>query len=615
MKDNIYPITADLELEKVLMKDYSADEIIIFFEQFLDGLGADPELQEIVEGSRLLKRPGKLVKKKRVAILMEVFQDPDLCLGFYIQQSQLCKTILNNLVWYGSFNLQSFEEFTGKRVAVKNSGQKTYWEPFLLVSGLELFKLKNAEQYYQRNDQNKTDQLVFLPEPLRRIFRLNLPKPPDHTLNPLEKKLKTTFSNCCESTALSGFTRISEFIQQGHLALKQNGDASVKGLRDLTSLAGIEEFYPTSSPKELQRLKVEMLASFFLGIDLKGIASLLAPHEWLRTVYKHWLATDDFLLIERFLEHLRITRHDYHYSYESWNIKKDLHKILKNLKTDAWVSLQNISNYCVVHQINLLEKNAASIEFHSVEDAAYHAWDRWDRVGPETILPAVYQPTLNSFFFLAAALGLVEIGYDIPVNAYYHRPKREYLSVYDGLQQVRLTKLGAYVTGKKRKYSSGTIQQQKAVFSLDKDRLLLTMKGEDPIAALTLNKTLQQTGSGRYMLTHASLFKDCLSKRDVQSKITLFREKICKKPPKIWLDFFKATLARVNPLTPEPTFKIFAIEQDPELLQLLATDPDISPLLLKVEGLRIAVKMTDIRKLTNRLKKHGYLISAKSLIG
>ena len=602
------------DLETVLLKLYSAENITLLYEQFLEGAAMDTELRDILGNSWLIHPTGKLVKQTRVDVLVEVFSNKDLFRPFYSKQSTLGKSVLETLTWYGSFNLELLEDREGKRVAIRNAGKRKYYEPFELVKGLELVLLEISRSYGYGNEYNKEDIVAYLPESIRDALRKVLPKPADYAIQPLKQKGETDFSYCCEPTVLTELTRMVEFVQQGHLTLKKNGEPSVKGLRDLASVAGLQEFYQPGSGKEIERLRVEILISFLLSVDLKKAGSLSSPQVFLRRALKIWVADDDYLLTEQLLEHLRIKWNRY-YADASWNVKKKLLQILKELHTESWVSIINIYNYCVVRQVGLLEKQMGVLEYQMIEKTTYGSWDRWEYVGPSSLLLVVYLPMLRAFFFLAASLGLVEIGYNLPVNENIQRPKRDYLSRFDGLQYVRLTELGAYVTGKTKKYTSAKQKQASAVFTLDETRLLLTMEGDDPIAALTLEKMLERVGSGRYMMTFESLFKDCRSKRDVQQKISLFRKTICKKPPKIWLDFFAGALLRVNPLAPEPGLRVFTINQDEELLQLLASAPDITPLIFKVEGLRIAVRKTDISTLTSRLKKHGYLISGKSLIG
>lgn len=112
---------------------------------------------------------------------------------------------------------------------------------------------------------------------------------------------------------------------------------------------------------------------------------------------------------------------------------------------------------------------------------------------------------------------------------------------------------------------------------------------------------------GRYRLTPKSFLGKCASRADVEERIRLFRQVVCDRPPAIWESFFSRTLARITPLKPEPEFVVLKLADDEELGRHLAGDPVLREIVLKVEGLRIAVRQGDLRKLTKRLEQFGYL--------
>jgi len=604
-----------IDLETLLMKLYPAGSIALLHEQFLLGVTGDQELLDILGNSWLLQPAEKLVKQTRVEILVEVFSNEALFKAWYALQSTLAKKVLERLVWYGNFTLEQLEKRVGEKVAAPHQGQRKYFTPFDPVQGLELVFLEITSSYSTfKKGYTKKDITAYLPEILRKTLRTLLPVPEQSVIQPLKKREQTDFSSCFEPTILTELTRMVEFIRQGHLTLKKNGQPSVKGLRDLVRVAGLQEFYPAGSGKDLERLRVEILTSFLLSLDYTKAGSLSSPQVFLRKAFDLWIKDSEYLLTEHLLDHLRIRWNNY-YADASWNVKKGLLRVLKQLPAKEWVSIVNIDNFCIVRQINLLEKEMSVLEYQEVEKNSYGTWNRSNYVNSRRLSEVVNQPMLRAFFFLAASLGLVVIGYNLPVNPVLQRPKHEYLSRFDGLNSIRITELGAYVTGKTKKYTV-TLQspQAEAVFKLDTTRLLLTMEGNDPIVELTLDKLLEPVGSGRYMMSFASLFKECSSKKDIQQKISLFRKTICNNPPKIWQEFFTKALKRVNPLRPEPELKIFTLQHDEELLRLFTSDPDIRSLIVKVEGLRIAVKLSDIAKLSKKLKKHGYLLTGKSLI-
>ena len=603
-------ITA-MELETVLMKAYSAEQLKIFCGQYLQGLADNPAIIAAHKNTPLVNLPtGKMLKKDRVELLAQIFGQEDLFGAFYSQQSELCNAVLAQLVWYGGTSLEGLEQQTGKRLAVRNKGNREYYEPFVLNSGLELLQMDVTRSRYGMQTK-KENIFVYLPEAIRQILRTTFPKPAAYNLNPLKEVGEAEFTHCSESSALIEIPRMIEFIRQGHLIFKKSGGVTVKGLNDLTKLSGIKEFYSSDFDKALGRIKVGLLASFLLMLDFKKVAVSSSPPVMLRNAFIFWANKKD-QLAPLLLNHLRMETYGYYLS-SSENIKKALCQLLKRMEPEKWVSLDNIFQFCLLREINLMEMSNAAYKYQAVEKTQYGSWKSWVSLNEITVVPVLYFPLLKGFFFLAASLGLVEIGYDKPENKILQKPGYDYLSPYDGLKYVRLTRLGAYVTGKSRQYTVVGATQDKAVFILDKTRLLLTMDGEDPMAILTLEKMLVPIGTGRFMMTFESLFRDCQSKKDVQRKIAMFRRTICKKLPAVWQDFFTKALARVNPLTLDSGFKVFRIGEDEELLRLLATAPDISRFILKVEGYRIAVKKENIGMLTRRLKKYGYLISGKAL--
>ena len=612
MRYRNYKKPPEMDLETVLTREYSAAAIIHIYDQLYPGVAAAVAKKGGKTPVLTVPSDKKLIKRDRIAVLLQLFTSKQLCKLWYEQLPEMIRAVVEATAWYGRQMIVPLEKQLGTKFVDRNPAKNSYYQPFLLREGYSLLCVGQEESSFSR-EPGRDKFYVYMPRALRSSLRKTLPKPAAYTLTLSAKRAKTEFSHCSESSALTKLIRMAEFIDQGHLAVKKNGDPSVKGLRDIGQVAGLSEFYPAVLSKELARIKVSMLVGFFLACDWKKSALKSTPHIFLRNLVSQW-GDSDYLLLEQLLTHIRVDKRNYYYDlYAPENIKKDLLKILKNLQTDSWASMESVVNYCQLRQINLLEKKQQGFDFETVETTSYGSWRTRNYVSDSLLVPVVYQPLLQGFFFLAAALGLAEIAYDEPVNEILHKPGYPYLSEYEGLKYVRLTELGSFVCGKTRKYSATTSVQAKAVFNLDTKRLYLTVDGDDPVARLTLEKMLEPVGTDRFRMTFASLFRACQSKADVKKKAALFRKTICKKPPRIWQQFFRTAEKRVNPLIREPDYIVFKIEADDELLQLLATAPDIAPLIVKVEGLRIAVDKKNSRKLINGLKKHGYLITGKAM--
>jgi len=108
-------------------------------------------------------------------------------------------------------------------------------------------------------------------------------------------------------------------------------------------------------------------------------------------------------------------------------------------------------------------------------------------------------------------------------------------------------------------------------------------------------------------MTPKSLLGGCRSREDIEERIRLFRRVVSATPPPIWEGFFERTLARIAPLNLESDYLVLKVSPDEEIRRLLASDPVLREIVLKVEGLRIAVRQCDLTKLAKRLEQFGYL--------
>ncbi len=600
-----------MELEKLLLKVYSSAAVTLFLKQYRQGILKNTAARKLFACTHLIDPPeGRLLKRNRVDILCETFAYSGLVKVFYEQQSVLCKAALEIVVWYGRIDLATLEQQIGGLISRKATGRMAYACPYELQGGFELFRLNPRRRTYGVK-ATKEETVVFLPGALRRILRDTISPPPGYDLIPLPEREKTQFSHCSEVTVLTEIVQMAEYIDQGYLARKKNGQPSVRGLRDLARLTGLREFYPEGFGKAMARLRVERMSDFLVSFKQLKTAGNLSAQLFLRRLLKAWFSYD-YSLMDAFLNHLRLQNSWYYQETYTLEVKKTLQLILENMETNAWYSPDAVMRFCLLRDLRLLEFNDELL-FRFTEKTSYGSWKSWGAVDEFSLEPLVFLPLLKAFFFFMAACGVVEIEYNEPVNDLFQDINCDYLTPFDGLRYIRLTRLGAYVIGRDKSYKASAATREKVTYTLDNTRLLLTMEGEDPIASLTLEKMLDPVGAGRYRMSFASLFRDCLHKKDVQARIAMFRKSICRKPPPVWQDFFKKAVARVDPLSTDSAFKVFKVEQNEELLRILSSAPEIRPLVLKVEGLRIAVKTEDLTKLTGRLKKYGFLLSQKSL--
>ena len=66
---------------------------------------------------------------------------------------------------------------------------------------------------------------------------------------------------------------------------------------------------------------------------------------------------------------------------------------------------------------------------------------------------AVITPLIKSLMFLFSGFGMFDLDYEKPVNALVKSLEKPYLSIFDGLKHIRMTKFGSFVMDLKKSYN------------------------------------------------------------------------------------------------------------------------------------------------------------------
>ena len=329
-------------------------------------------------------------------------------------------------------------------------------------------------------------------------------------------------------------------------------------------------------------------------------------HETVKNLFEKW-QEGEFTFIATMLPHLKV-KNKYTLSYAD-NIKSVLASLLKEMSPGKWYSKQNLVEYTILRKPLLLEVSAYELQYTFAEGSDSDCEiENKQRIYEWNVHFVITAPTVQAFFFLAAALGLVEITFGLPRNPLFRRPNHQGLTPFDGLKGVRLTPLGAYVSGQTRHYEASEVKREETALFLDPQRLFLTLSGQDPLLELTLQRYMETAGTRRYHLTFESLFATCQNKREIREAKRLFDRLAGGKLPPVWRDFFKQAVERLQPIEEEKGLRVFKLPDNPNLLRIVATDPLLSSIVLKVEGKRIAMKATDFNLFKNHLKRYGYLV-------
>ncbi len=121
---------------------------------------------------------------------------------------------------------------------------------------------------------------------------------------------------------------------------------------------------------------------------------------------------------------------------------------------------------------------------------------------------------------------------------------------------------------------------------------------------MILDRCGEKIGDDTYYISFYSLTKECKTRSEVEEKLELLREKIIASPTGIWEEFFRESYKKII-ASQEEKYRIFKINEY-HMAKIFAEDHEISSMVIKAEGMRVAVKEEDIQKIRNRLREKGY---------
>ncbi len=589
-------------LEERLMSQHTADQLATMHRQWVRIVQHDRQLfKQYGKKAGAVTQPTR--KAQRAGAIAFMATNRDIASAWFTSLSRDALRVLEYITWHGPTRLDIMEHALNIKISeVKQKNSMGRGRVLTLRKEFGFLILRIVQSYYGVYT-NKTGYVVELPMSFRIAAQKFLPEPACFNLVPIDQEIPAGFSCRFDEMLPANLVRAVQFITQGHMDTKKNGQPSVRGLRDLCRIANIREFFP-GGKGELKYLRSRILAATIQALKPGLPESGLQPAAMVKDIFQEW-TDSSFSITENLLPHIKI-KDRYYSSTFNTNIKPVLAELLADMEPGKYYDVSNIIEYTFLRKPKLEEVSMLRLVFKSEEDTDYGTWPRDEAVSYWNFHDLITGPTVCGFFFLAAALGLVEMTYDLPVNPIYHRPKHEGLTPFDGLKCVKLTRLGAYVTGAEDDYQGQAGMEDGISITMDRERLLLTLHGHDPIIELNLDKCMERIGSGRFRLTFDSLFRECRSGKDIREKESMFRQLAGGKLPRAWKAFFRHAKSRLQPLAQEEDMTVFRLADDQELLHIIASDPALSKIILRVEGKRIAVKNKDMTRLRRQLRKYGY---------
>ena len=608
--DNLSP------LESVIAEVYSTDKLKLIFSRYLESLFQDIDFQ--IKGSFSIN---KLKKRQLIWALAQTFSEKDRFEQFLSTLPQGVIQVLSRLTWEkGEHSAHSFTEPLDPPIIIGT--EEMHYGKTISVESLNsayvIIPVKNEYHGYQYFLLQSLGLKLFLPDLIRKNLKQYLSPPEGFTLTGQNAVGKTEFVYEDRDQILGQIHLIHTYVTQGNLKYHKNGIKLLKNsLRDMAAFCGIQEFY-TTPIAETEFLKTSLIIDFLRNQSIREYQN---PLELLRQIF-HYFFSDNFsksnYRLYWLLFHLKGLHNLYSEYYEDRILKSErpvreaLFGILKKLSPGLWYSIHSLINYCRYRDIDLNIVDQSLADAYLSVDIKLDKINRYYSYRTANISPSIYQeaivlPFFKGFMFLLAAFGVVDIAYNYPRNDAIQKKSTDYLSVFDGLRYIRLTPLGAYVMGLSETYAV-TVEKENALIVLDEKRLLIHLDGPDRIKDMILWQFSDRITESSYKVTYDSFLKDCKTQKDIEKKISLFRNKIAEKPPSIWEDFLKDVLNKVEPLIPKPDLVVFQLKNQTELITLMAQDEILQKFIMKAEDYHVLIPAKHLNTVKKRLEKFGFFI-------
>ncbi|KXA15856.1 hypothetical protein HMPREF3206_00533 [Fusobacterium equinum] len=412
-----------------------------------------------------------------------------------------------------------------------------------------------------------------------------------------------------EEEILENLTKYFEFYEQGGIALSSSGKILKESKLNMKKYCNISEYYIDA--KDLDYLKTETISLFFflLKDEYKRVDYFQANN--IKTIVQDLLSTElvkeeKYAYCSLFLNFLKGVKNIWQHSENLKECFQSILEVLEELESGMLVSVDNI-----IKSILFQDKFYELIDIQDVKDYIYINEANYERTritNYDRYRDYIVIPFIKSFFFLLGTLGIFELYYNMPDEDSYLYLKNGYLSKYDGLQYIRLTKLGEYVLGKRESYEFKKVTEESEIL-LDEEHLIITLLGDAPTKTMFLERIGQKIASNKYKVTKESFLRNLEENSSLQERIEEFHSKIPNPKPQIWIDFLEELAVKSRAIIWKPEYRVLKLKEDKELISIVSKDKRFQEFILRGEEYHIFVKEENMGALSKLFKEYGYYMN------
>ncbi len=537
-------------------------------------------------------------KTQLVRVVAIVFSNPS-ALDIWIQTlPEPVFQALNLVSWKGAIEIAQLEREIGCPVLEFTKGKKTQTrlkDPFCL------FQHHSFKSFWGAKGNTS---YLDIPLVLRNGLKKVLPRPKGLALaeSPELSHLKADFED--DGRILKALPLINRFIQQSQLETTKQGIPRTRSLLRLREICRLQEFYDKQHPFELSCLRTRMIVDLLVtignqekpGDSTSFLKHIFEVYQKIREYPHNW-----------FFSHIKGMFH----CRDGFNHRLHLYSwdLIKNLPENQWITVGQIREFADLTSVDLSPVERKNADRYLYITTEWQGWGNKKRyLTPQYHESVLVIPVLKATLFFFASFGLLDLVIKPPENREVTSSGKSYLTIFDGLEAVRLTETGAFVAGK-RTFPVQLSKEEEVAFELDSDRLFINCSGPDQLAGISLERFAARIGPRRFLVDAGSFLKDCKDKQGLLDKISIFKKEVCSDLPPLWQQFFNRLLTRTGVLVPMDDMLVFKLSSNSvEDIDIIAGDRVLKQCILKAEGRHILVRRENVLQMKNRLEELGYLM-------
>jgi hypothetical protein len=242
-------------------------------------------------------------------------------------------------------------------------------------------------------------------------------------------------------------------------------------------------------------------------------------------------------------------------------------------------------------------------------DGLVYSGRYYDEFYPKGIMayPLLMAPLFKAYCYLFAALGLLEITQCMPPLSRSRGEKRLPISPYDSLKTFRVTELGKWCLGLTDKRPARLKAEYQAI--ADRELLLVTVQGSSLERTVYLDKIGRKLGPDRWRISPDSFIAGCVNKKQIEDRITKFKDLIDPSPAPHWSALFEKALTRSGLFDAAlDNLLVYSLPSDQAIAEELLRDTEFRALVCRAERGLLIIHSEDRKKFVAVLNKHGIAV-------